>query len=51
MKTELCIPLEHESSVLSTDASGCLSRLSKLKFAVLFCSIYKELILFSAILF
>ena len=52
VKIELCIPLEPESSVLSTgNASVCLSPLSKLKFAVLFCSIYKELITFSAILF
>ena len=52
VKIELCIPLEPESSVLSTgNASVCLSPLSKLKFAVLFCSIYKELIAFSAILF
>ena len=52
VKIELCIPLKPESSVLSTgNASVCLSPLSKLKFAVLFCSIYKELISFSAILF
>ena len=52
VKIELCIPLEPESSVLSTgNASVCLSHFSKLKFAVLFCSIYKELISFSAILF
>ena len=52
MKTELYIPLEPESSVLSTgNASVCLSPPSKLKFAVLFCSIYTELISFSAILF
>ena len=43
VKIELCIPLESESSVLSTgNASVCLSPLSKLKFAVLFCSIYKS---------
>ena len=49
---ELCIPLESKSNVLSTsNASVCLSPPSKLKFAVLFCSIYKGLISFSAILF
>ena len=49
---ELCIPLESESSVLSTcNAFVCLSPPSKLKFAVLFCSICKGLISFSAILF
>ena len=42
MKIELCIPLESESSVLSTcNAFACLSPPSKLKFAVLFCSICK----------
>ena len=52
VKIELCIPLESESSVLSTgDASDCLSPFSKLKFAMLFCSICKGLISFSAILF
>ena len=52
MKIELCIPLEPESSVLSTgNAFVCLSPPSKLKFAVLFCPIYKELISFNAILF
>ena len=52
VKIELCILLEPESSVLSTgNASVCPSPLSKLKFPVLFCSIYKELISFSAILF
>ena len=52
VKMELCIPLEPESSVLSTgNASVCLSPFSKLKFAVPFCSICKELISFSAILF
>ena len=40
VKIELCIPLESESSVLSTGyAFVCLSPPSKLKFAVLFCSI------------
>ena len=52
VKIELCIPLESESSVLSTCyAFVCLSPPSKLKFAVLFCSICKGLISFSAILF
>ena len=52
VKIELRIPLESESSVLSTCyAFVCLSPPSKLKFAVLFCSIYKGLISFSAILF
>ena len=52
VKIELCIPLESESSVLSTcNAFVCLPPPSKLKFAVLFCSICKGLISFSAILF
>ena len=52
VKIELCIPLESESSVLSTcNAFVCLSPPSKLKFAVLFCSFCKGLISFSAILF
>ena len=52
VKIELCIPLELESSVLSTgNAFVCLSPPSKLKFVVLLCSICKGLILFSAILF
>ena len=52
VKIELCIPLESESSVLSTcNVFACLSPPNKLKFAVLFCSICKGLILFSAILF
>ena len=52
VKIELCIPLESESSDLSTsNAFVLLSPLSKLKFAVLFCSICKGLISFSAILF
>ena len=51
VKIKLCIPLESESSVLSTcNAFACLSPPSKLKFAVLFCSICKGLISFSAIL-
>ena len=52
VKIELCIPLESESSVLFTcNAFVCLSPPSKLKFAVLFCSICKGLISFIAILF
>ena len=40
VKIELCIPLELESNVLSTGiASVCIYPISKLKFAVLFCSI------------
>ena len=50
VKNELCIPLERESNVLYTGESFiCLSPPSKLKIAVLFCSIYKKTILFSAI--
>ena len=43
VKNELCIPLERGSNVLST-AEGfiCLSPPSKLKIAVIFCSIYKK---------
>ena len=52
VKIELCIPLESESSVLSTcNAFACLSPPSKLKFAGLFCSICEGLISFGAILF
>ena len=52
VKNELCIPLESESSVLSTcNAFACLFPPSKLNFAVFFCSIYKGLISFNAILF
>ena len=52
VKIELCIPLESESNALSTgNAFVCLSPPSKLKFAVLFYSICKGLISFSAILF
>ena len=52
VKIELCIPLESEPSVLCTgNAYVCLSPTSKLEFAVFFCSICKELILFSDILF
>ena len=48
---ELCIPLERESNVLSTEGFTCLSPPRKLKIAVLFCSIYKKAITFSAIVF
>ena len=52
VKNELCIPLESESNVLSTDEGFiCLSLPSKLKIAVLFCSIYKKTISFSAKVF
>ena len=52
VKIKLCIPLESESSVLSTgNAYVCLSPPNKLKFVVFFCSICKGLISFSAILF
>ena len=52
VKIELCIPLESESSVLSTgNAFVCPSPPSELKFTVLFCSICKGLISFSALLF
>ena len=52
VKIESCISLESELSVLSTgNASVCLSPPSNIKFTVLFCSIYKGLISFSAILF
>ena len=52
VKNELCIPLERGSNVLSTgEGFICLSPPSKLKIAVLFCSIYKKTILFSAIVF
>ena len=52
VKNELCIPLERGSNVLSTgECYNCLSSLSKLKIAVLFCSIYKKTISFSAIVF
>ena len=50
VKNELCIPLERGSNVLSTgEGFICLSPPSKLKIAVLFCSIYKKTISFSAI--
>ena len=50
VKNELCIPLERGSNVLFT-AEGfiCLSPPSKLKIAVLFCSIYKNTISCSAL--
>ena len=52
VKKELCIPLERGSNVLSTgEGFICLSPPSKLKIAVLFCSIYKKTISFSAIVF
>ena len=52
VKNELCIPLERGSNVLSTSEGFiCLSLPSKLKIAVLFCSIYKKTISFSAIVF
>ena len=67
VKIVLCIPLESESSVLPTcNAFVCLSppsnnekfrsfkskeNIHKKEFAVLFCSICKGLISFSAILF
>ena len=51
-KNELCIPLERRSNVLSTgEGFICLSPPSKLKIAVLFCSIYEKTITFSAIVF
>ena len=49
---ELCIPLERGSNVLSTgEGFICLSPPNKLIIAVLFCSIYKKTISFSAIVF
>ena len=52
IKNEICIPLERESNVLSTgEGFFCLSLHSKLKIDVLFCSIYKKTISFSAIVF
>ena len=43
VKNELCIPLERGSNVLPTgEGFICLSPPSKLKIAVLFCSIYKK---------
>ena len=52
VKNKLCIPLEWRSNVLSSGKGFiCLSPPSKLKIAVLFCSIYKRAISFSAIVF
>ena len=52
VKNELCIPLERGSTVLSTgEGFSCISPPSKLKITVLFCSIYKKTISFSAIVF
>ena len=52
VKNKLCIPLERGSNVLSTgEGFICLFPSSKLKIAVLFCSIYKNTISFSAIVF
>ena len=52
VKNELCILLERGSNVLSTgEGFICPCPHSKLKIAVIFCSIYKNIILFSAILF
>ena len=52
VKNELCIPLERKSTVRSTgEGFICLSLPSKLKIVVLFCSIYKKTISFSAIVF
>ena len=52
VKNELCIPLEKGSNVLSPgEGFTCLFPPSKLKIAVLFCSMYKKTISFSAIVF
>ena len=52
VKNELCIPLKRGSTVLSTgEGFICLFPHSKLKIAVLFCSIYKNTISISAIMF
>ena len=52
VKNELCIPLERGPNVLSTgEGFICLSPPSKLKIAVLFCSIYRKTISFSTIVF
>ena len=43
VKNELCIPLERGSNVQSTGKGFiCLTAPSKLKIAVLFCTIYKR---------
>ena len=45
VKNELCIPLERGSNVLSTGKDFiCLSLPSKLKLAVLYCSISKKIV-------
>ena len=52
VKNTLFIPLERRSNVLSTGKGFiCLSPPTKFKIAVLFCSIYKKTISFSAIVF
>ena len=52
IKTELCIPLKRGLNVLSTgEGFICLFPPSKLKIAVLFCSIYIKTITFSAMVF
>ena len=52
VKNELCVRFERGSNVLFTgEGFICLSPPSKLKIAVLFCSIYKKTISFSAIVF
>ena len=49
VKNELCIPLERGSNVQSTGKGFiCLTPPSKLKIAVLFCTIYKRPFSFSA---
>ena len=52
VKNKVCIPLERGSNVLSNGGGFiCLSPPSKLKIAVLFCSIYKKTVSFSPIVF
>ena len=52
VKNKLCIPLERGSNVLFTGKGFiCLSPPSKLKITVLYCSIYKRSISFSALVF
>ena len=52
VKNESRIPLKRGSNVLSTvEGFICLCPPSKFKSAVLFSSIYKKIILFSALLF
>ena len=49
VKNELCIPLERGSNVQSTGKGFiCITPPSKLKIAVLFCTIYKRPFSFSA---